>query len=85
MINAHPQNNGERSMVRIEIADTGMGIPNKDLKKIFDPFFTARKPGGLGLGLSISKRIIENHNGTINVQNEVKEGTRVTLELPAVA
>jgi signal transduction histidine kinase len=40
---------------------------------------------GFGLGLSISKRIIEKHNGTINVQSKVKEGTWVTLELPAVA
>jgi len=84
MINVHPCCTGGKPMVLIEIADTGKGIPDKDLNKIFDPFFTMRKPRGLGLGLSISKRIIDKHNGTINVQSETQKGTRVILEFPAV-
>ncbi len=51
-----------------------MGIQEKDLTRIFDPFFTARKNKGFGLGLSISKRIIEKHNGTIRVESTVGKG-----------
>jgi PAS domain S-box-containing protein len=76
---------GTKPMVHIEIADTGEGIPVENLEKVFDPFFTARKPKGFGLGLSISRRIIEKHNGTIKVGSDVKKGTLVTVELPAVA
>ncbi|MEW5805006.1 MAG: transporter substrate-binding domain-containing protein [bacterium] len=84
MIKAYPYNDRERPMVRIEIMDTGVGIPNEDLEKVFDPFFTARKPQGFGLGLSVSKRIIEKNNGTIDIKSNPQEGTRVILELPAV-
>jgi PAS domain S-box-containing protein len=69
--------------IRLEIADSGMGIPEKDLAKIFDPFYTARKNKGFGLGLSISKRIIEKHNGTVRVDSEVGRGTVIYIDLPA--
>jgi signal transduction histidine kinase len=59
-----------------------MGIPEKDLPRIFDPFFTARKNKGFGLGLSISKRIIEKHNGTIRVESKVGQGTIIFVDLP---
>jgi PAS domain S-box-containing protein len=69
--------------VRLEVADTGIGIPEKDLPKIFDPFYTARKNKGFGLGLSISKRIVEKHNGSIRVKSEVGQGTTIFVDLPA--
>lgn len=75
------QDNGTEK-IHLEIADTGMGIPEKDLPRIFDPFFTARKNKGFGLGLSISKRIIEKHNGTIRVESKAGQGTIIFIDLP---
>lgn len=75
------QDNGTEK-IHLEIADTGMGIPEKDLPRIFDPFFTARKNKGFGLGLSISKRIVEKHNGTIHVESKVGHGTVIFIDLP---
>jgi two-component system sensor histidine kinase AtoS len=68
--------------VVITIADTGKGIPERYLGKVFQPFFTL-KPGGTGLGMCIAKRVIEEHKGTIAIQSEEGEGTTVTLSLPA--
>jgi signal transduction histidine kinase len=70
--------------VHLEVADTGMGIQEKDLPRIFDPFYTARKNKGFGLGLSISKRIIEKHNGAIRVESMVGQGTTIFIDLPAI-
>jgi signal transduction histidine kinase/CheY-like chemotaxis protein len=67
--------------VRIRIADTGAGIPPKVLPRIFDPFFTT-KAKGIGLGLAISKRIIEHHGGQIVVQSEWCHGTTFSITLP---
>jgi PAS domain S-box-containing protein len=69
--------------IHLEINDSGMGIPEKDLTRIFDPFYTARKNKGFGLGLSISKRIIEKHNGSVRIESEVGRGTAVLIDLPA--
>jgi signal transduction histidine kinase len=75
--------------VKIQIIDTGSGIAEKNLTKIFDPFFstkgTARKgeAKGTGLGLAICKEIIEHHAGRIDVQSEVSKGTTFTLYLPS--
>jgi PAS domain S-box-containing protein len=69
--------------VHLEVSDTGMGIQEKDLSRIFDPFYTARKNKGFGLGLSISKRIIEKHNGAIRVESTVGQGTTIFIDLPA--
>ncbi len=68
--------------VKIEISDTGVGIQKKDLEKIFDPYFTT-KPSGTGLGLAIVHRIIEAHNGEVNVKSEQGKGTTVSIILPA--
>ncbi len=73
--------NGSQN-VCLRIADTGMGIPEKDLPKIFNPFYTARKNKGFGLGLSISKRIIEKHNGSVRVESKMGEGTTIFIDLP---
>lgn len=69
------------SRVRVTITDTGIGIPPEDLNRIFDPYFS-KKRGGTGLGMSIAKRIIEGHEGTIAVTSESGKGTQVNIEFP---
>jgi signal transduction histidine kinase len=66
----------------ISVADTGHGIAWDDLQKIFQPFFTARKKAGMGLGLSICERIIKNHGGKIEVETEQSQGTLFRIRLP---
>lgn len=68
-------------IVTLEIADTGKGIREEDLGKIFNPFFTTREDGN-GLGLSIVRKIIDLHNGEISVRSRVGEGTVFTLAFP---
>jgi len=73
--------------VKIKIQDTGIGIEEKELKNIFKPFYkidTARptKSGGVGLGLSIVKDIVDRHHGVIKIVSEVNKGTTVTVTLP---
>jgi signal transduction histidine kinase len=69
----------------ITISDSGMGIPKNIIQRIFDPFFRgdgARQTNGAGLGLALSKKIIESHRGTISVKSEENKGTSVTITLP---
>ena len=68
--------------VEIRVSDTGAGIPPERLAAIFDEFVTTKRRG-LGLGLAISKRIVEQLDGTINVESEVGRGTAFTLRFPA--
>lgn len=68
-------------MVSIEIADTGNGIPAENLLKIFEPYFSTKETG-TGLGLAIAFKIIEIHNGTIEVDSTVGEGTKFKIKLP---
>jgi len=69
--------------VVVEIADTGMGIPEEHLSKIFDPFFTTKEVGkGTGLGLYITYSIINKHGGEIEVESKVGKGTKFTIYLP---
>ncbi len=73
----------EANKVKIEFIDTGCGIAQEHLKKVFDPFFTTKAPGeGTGLGMSISYRVINDHNGTIEVESEVGKGTKFIITLP---
>jgi len=67
----------------VEIEDTGVGIPEGEIDKIFDPFYTTKGPGeGTGLGLSVSYSIIQEHNGEIEVRSAEGEGTTFTVRLP---
>lgn len=70
-------------MVQIGIKDNGVGIPNELIGKMFQPNFTT-KSGGTGLGLALSKSIIENSNGTINFTTVTNEGTTFFINLPVV-
>jgi histidine kinase len=71
--------------VVVEVQDTGMGIPNSILEKVFEPFFTTKEINkGTGLGLSISYRIVQDFGGTIQVVSTEGEGTRFTINFPAV-
>ena len=67
--------------VTLEISDTGPGITPEDLKKVFQPYFTT-KPLGIGLGLALTKRIVEDHQGHIEIISRPNEGTKVLLTLP---
>jgi len=70
-------------MVEISITDTGCGIPEKNLRRIFDPFFTSKDVGkGTGLGLSVSHGIVDAHGGTIEVHSKVGEGSTFDIFLP---
>ena len=72
--------------INVEIRDNGSGIPERNLSKIFEPFFTTKEVGkGTGLGLSIAYNIIKNHNGTIEVNSKVNEGTAFTIKIPISA
>jgi PAS domain S-box-containing protein len=67
---------------RIQVADTGCGISPENLDKVFEPLFTTRARG-IGLGLAISKSLVESNNGTITVESEAGKGTTFTILLPA--
>jgi PAS domain S-box-containing protein len=69
--------------IRIEVVDTGVGIPERNLQKIFNPFFTTKPVGqGTGLGLSICFGIVKEHDGQIWAESQVGVGTRVYVSLP---
>lgn len=73
--------------IRIEIKDTGIGIPSKELSKIFEEFFRASNArkierDGTGMGLSIAKQVVEKHHGKIWVNSEENKGTSITILLP---
>jgi PAS domain S-box-containing protein len=74
---------GGQTFVRTKISDFGIGIPQRIISKIFDPFFSSKKPGeGTGLGLSISHGIIKNFNGTLRVESQEGIFTSLIVDLP---
>ena len=74
------QDNG---FCEIHIEDTGKGMPEDIMNNIFDPFFTTKSVGeGTGLGLSVSKGIVEQHGGIITVESAVNVGTKFRIRLP---
>jgi signal transduction histidine kinase len=75
-----------QSEARLVVADNGQGIPKSALSQIFEPFFTTKEELGTGLGLALSKRIVEGHGGRIRVRSSVgsgKSGTVFKISLPA--
>ncbi len=68
--------------LRIEIADTGPGIGEEEAKKIFEPFYTTKEQG-LGLGMPYAKKIIDQHGGTISLDSQPGQGTKISIALPA--
>lgn len=66
----------------ISVTDTGPGIAPEDVQRIFEAYFTTKK-GGTGLGLPMTRRIVEEHAGKVLVQSDVGRGTRIQIELPA--
>jgi signal transduction histidine kinase len=70
------------NQVQIAIKDTGVGIPQEKLKNIGEPFFTTKKNGN-GLGLMVSFKIIESHNGKVFIESELNKGTTFNIVLPA--
>jgi len=71
----------EKGYLCVTITDTGCGIPDEMMDKVFNPFFTT-KDAGTGLGLAIVHRIVENHNGRISVESRMGRGTAVKIFLP---
>jgi signal transduction histidine kinase len=75
------RNSEDGQWIHLSIQDSGMGISPEDIDKLFDPFFST-KEGGIGLGLSITHRIIDQHHGKIEVESSPGNGTLFTVWLP---
>jgi two-component system, NtrC family, sensor kinase len=81
-----PAPEGSPALIEVSVSDTGCGIPEANMKRIFEPFFTSKEVGkGTGLGLSVSYGIVKAHGGTIKVDSVVGEGTTFRVQLPVVA
>jgi signal transduction histidine kinase len=72
---------GSRRRIRVRISDDGPGVPDKDRDSIFEPFFTT-KPGGFGLGLANARKIVEQHDGTIELVPGRGPGTSFVILIP---
>ncbi len=84
-VSARPVENSNGREIECAVTDTGVGIPKEALQRVFSPFERVRNPlhaTGAGLGLAISKSIIELHGGTVGVSSEVKKGSRFFFRLP---
>ena len=75
---------GVQPYVAVEITDTGVGMDDDEMGKLFEPFYTT-KPEGTGLGLTIVSRLIEQNRGRLGVQSSRGEGTTFTISLPTDA
>jgi signal transduction histidine kinase len=73
----------ENGFVRIDFKDTGTGMPDEVKRRIFEPFMTFGKKHGTGLGMSIVKKVVDDHGGTIEIESEMGKGTTITIKLPA--
>jgi signal transduction histidine kinase len=82
MLNIDTRQNGDK--VETLVRDTGMGIPQEHLQRIFEPFYTT-KTKGTGLGLSISYGLIKEHKGAIEVESKEAEGTCFIVQLPKMS
>jgi hypothetical protein len=72
---------GQADLVEISVSDTGVGVPPESLERIFRPFYTTKR-GGTGLGLSLCRRIIRQHGGTLTVESKLGKGSRFIIRLP---
>jgi signal transduction histidine kinase len=75
------------SAIEFSVTDSGIGMPEEELKRIFDAFYqvdgsSTREHGGTGLGLSIAKRLVDAHGGSIRVESQVNRGTTFFITLP---
>jgi two-component system NtrC family sensor kinase len=76
----------DKTEIEIQVRDDGAGIAPDALPQIFEPFLTTKESGhGVGLGLAISRGIVERHNGRIEVESELGRGTTFTIILPSQA
>ena len=73
---------GFRDFIEVKVSDTGCGISKENISKIFEPFYSTKGQKGTGLGLAVIWGIIDNHDGTINVESEINKGTTFTILLP---
>ncbi|OCA83354.1 hypothetical protein A8F94_18120 [Bacillus sp. FJAT-27225] len=71
----------EKNWVILSVSDQGNGIPQEHMDKLFDPFFTTKKDG-TGLGLMVTKQIVQDHNGKIDIESKLNEGTTINIFLP---
>ena len=74
--------NSDEKSVKVEITDSGRGIPPGDISKLFEPYFSTKETG-TGLGLAIVKKAVDDHGGTISVASKEGSGTTFTIILPA--
>jgi signal transduction histidine kinase len=77
----------EDGQVVLQVADTGLGIPQRDLSRVFERFYRvdrarSRETGGTGLGLAIVRHVAENHGGEVSVQSELSAGSTFVVRLP---
>jgi len=84
-VNLTGTGSGVERSVMISVEDSGSGIASEDLSQIFDRFYKSSDSGGMGLGLSIAKYLVEAHGGKIWAESEVGRGTKISFTLPAVA
>jgi Histidine kinase-, DNA gyrase B-, and HSP90-like ATPase len=76
------RHDAQNQRVRIEVADSGPGVPREIRARVFDPFFTTKPDGeGTGLGLALARGIVEGHGGAIAVESSPREGARFVIEL----
>jgi signal transduction histidine kinase len=74
---------GGKQWAEVRVYDTGEGIQKADMKNIFKPFFTTKRPGeGTGLGLTICQQLAHKHGGVLDIDSKEGSWTRVTLRLP---
>jgi signal transduction histidine kinase len=78
---------GADGRIALRVTDTGVGIPSRDLGRIFERFYRvdrarSRETGGTGLGLAIVKHVAENHGGTVSIESELGRGTCIEVHLP---
>jgi two-component system NtrC family sensor kinase len=86
LVDPRDARDGRVPMVEFAISDNGCGIPETNLKRIFEPFFTSKEVGkGTGLGLSVSYGIVKAHGGSIKVDSVVGEGSTFRVRLPTTA